>query len=71
MASKDAGTGWDPMTIGIVLYTVPDLLTFVYLTFFDGYRYTAWNWILVVPINAFLAQIWPIYWLILRPVMGN
>lgn len=29
-----------------------------------------WNWIIVVPVNLFLAEIWPIYWLILRPIFG-
>ena len=47
------------------------LATFGRLTFFDGYVYTWWNWIIVVPLNAFLAEIWPIYWLVLRPLMGK
>ena len=46
-------------------------LYFGKLTFFDGYTYTWWNWIIVVPINGFLAEIWPIYWLLLRPLMGS
>jgi hypothetical protein len=44
--------------------------TFIWLTFFDGYNYNAWNWIIAVPINAFLGSIWPIYWLILNPLMN-
>jgi len=45
-------------------------VTFAYLSFFDGYVYTWWNWIVAIPVNIILSQIWPIYWLILRPVMG-
>jgi hypothetical protein len=47
-------------------YLAVDAATFVYLTFFDGYVYTAWNWLIAVPINLALATIWPIYWGILR-----
>ena len=49
------------------IYWIGNVATFAKLTFFDGYQDTAWNWIIVVPINEFLALIWPIYWLILRP----
>jgi hypothetical protein len=49
------------------IYVVGDVATFIYLVFFDDYRYTWWNWLIVVPINFFLAQIWPLYWLLLRP----
>lgn len=44
--------------------------TFIYLCFFDGYIYNWWNWIIVIPINLFLSYWFPIYWLILRPLMG-
>lgn len=54
----------------IALFLLGDLATFVYLTFFDGYVYTAWNWLIAVPINLFLASIWPLYWAILRPLLG-
>lgn len=47
-------------------YEVAGIATFIYLTFFDGYEYTNWNWIIAIPVNAFLSQIWPIYWLILQ-----
>ncbi|PWE33697.1 hypothetical protein DDZ14_03245 [Maritimibacter sp. 55A14] len=53
------------------VYIVADIATFLYLTFFDGYVYTSWNWLIAIPVNLFLAQIWPIYWLILRPLMGG
>lgn len=52
--------------IALWIYLIGDVATFVYLTFLDGYEYTAWNWIIAVPINIFLAQIWPLYWGILR-----
>ena len=44
------------------IYVVGMITTFVYLTFFDGYIYNAWNWLIVIPINAFLSAIFPIYW---------
>lgn len=52
------------------LYALADLATFIYLTFFDGYVYNAWNWIIAIPVNFFLATIWPIYWLVLKPLLG-
>lgn len=44
------------------------LATLVKLTFFDGFNYTWWNWIIALPVNLFLSEIWPIYWLIIRPI---
>ena len=44
--------------------------TFIYLTLLDGYVYTWWNWLIAVPVNGFLGVIWPLYWVILRPLMG-
>lgn len=55
----------------MLIYWVGHIATFGKLTFFDGYQYNWWNWIIVVPINEFLAAIWPIYWLILRPIFGS
>ena len=52
----------------IFIYIVGDVFTFVYLTFFDGYIYSWWNWIIAIPVNIYLASIWPIFWLILRPI---
>jgi hypothetical protein len=52
--------------IGLFVYFAVDALTFLYLTFFDGITYNAWNWIIIIPINVFLSTIWPIYWGILR-----
>ena len=50
----------------IKLYGVISFATFIYLTLFDGYAYTFWNWIIVVPINFSLSMIWPVYWGILH-----
>lgn len=58
-------------TAAVAAYELIGWGTFVKLVFFDGYRYTAWNWIIAVPIDAFLGQIWPIYWAILRPLFGK
>ena len=52
-----------------LLYEVAAAATWVYLTFFDGYVYNSWNWLIALPANAFLAQIWPLYWAILRPLL--
>lgn len=57
-----------PLLIG---YEVAALATFVFLTFFDGYPYNWWNWLVAVPVNFFLSAIWPIYWMILRPLFGS
>lgn len=45
-------------------YHLAGLATFAYLTFFDGYIYTWWNWIFAIPLNAILSELWPLYWLI-------
>ena len=52
--------------IALIIYFLGDIATFIYLTFFDGYIYNWWNWIVAIPINFSLASIWPLYWLILQ-----
>jgi len=52
--------------IALNLWVVCDIGTFIYLTFFDGYIYNAWNWIIAIPVNLLLAAIWPIYWGVLH-----
>lgn len=59
-----------PGTIALAAYQLGAIGTFIYLTFFDGYAYTWWNWLIAVPANMFLGAIWPIQWLILRPIFG-
>lgn len=58
-------------TIILGLYLCGQLATWVFLTFFDNYQYTWWNWIVAVPANFILGAIWPIYWLILLPLLGH
>ncbi len=48
------------------IYSLCSAFTFIFLMFLDGYVYTWWNWAIALPINAFLAAVWPIYWGILR-----
>lgn len=53
--------------IGYVIYELGALATWVKLMFFDGYSYTWWNWIVAFVANTFLAGMWPLYWLFIRP----
>lgn len=55
----------------VVPYHLGALATFGKLTFFNGYVYNWWNWIIAIGVNGFLAEFWPIYWLILRPLFGH
>jgi hypothetical protein len=59
-----------PATILMWIYNIGAIGTFVYLTFFDGYRYNVWNWIIAIPVNMFMAGIWPIYWIVIRGLFG-
>lgn len=52
-------------------YQAASIATLIYLMFFDGYVYTWWNWIIAIPVNFFISEIWPIYWIILRPIFGS
>jgi hypothetical protein len=52
-------------------YQIASIATLVFLTFFDAYVYNWWNWLIAIPVNIFLSEIWPIYWLILRPLFGH
>jgi len=54
-----------------IAYFTGNFLTFVKLSFFDGFRYTWWNWLIALPINEILAGMWPIYWIIIRPIFGR
>jgi hypothetical protein len=44
--------------------------TLIYLMFFNA-NYNWWNWIIMIPINFFLAEIWPIYWLLRWMGLGS
>lgn len=54
----------------LVGYQIASIATFIKLMWFDGWDYNWWNWILALAVNGFLSEIWPIYWLILRPIFG-
>lgn len=43
------------------IWQLGSLVTLIYLMFFNT-NYNWWNWIILIPINFFLAEIWPIYW---------
>jgi hypothetical protein len=60
-AVADAGRGIAYLLFWLA-FIFGDIATFIYLTFFDGFNYNAWNWIIAIPVNVFLATIWPIYW---------
>ncbi|KDA03726.1 hypothetical protein HOC_04577 [Hyphomonas oceanitis SCH89] len=62
--------GGTPTALLMLIYNVGAIGTFVFLTFFDGYRYNAWNWIIAIPVKMFMAGIWPIYWIIIRGLFG-
>lgn len=50
----------------LVAYQAVVLYTFVFLTFLDGVRYNWWNWFFIIPLNFVLAEMWPLYWGVLR-----
>ena len=54
-----------------ITYALGVPATFVFLTFFDGLEYNWWNWLIAIPIHAFLAAGWPIYFLAVRPFFGS
>lgn len=51
------------------IYFAAAMATTLYLSFFDGYSYTWWNWLIAVPVNLFLGSIWPVYWGLLHWIM--
>lgn len=52
------------------LYLAIDAATFVWLAVEGWDSLNWWNWIILLPIWGFLSTIWPIYWVILRPIFG-
>ena len=54
-----------------VIYQIGALATFVKLTFFDGIDYNWWNWFLLVPMHLILAELWLVYWPLIRPFAGH
>ena len=69
--TRERSTANGMATVAWIAYWIGNVATFVKLTFFDGYEYTSWNWIIAIPVNEFLALIWPIYWAVLRPIFGS
>jgi len=53
----------------IAAYVIADIATLVYLLVMDAPDFNAWNWLIIIPVDIFLAQIWPIYWAVLHWVM--
>lgn len=51
-------------------WQIASVATLVFLTWFDGYVYNWWNWLIAIPCNFILSEIWPVYWLIVRPLFG-
>jgi len=45
------------------LYVIIWIGTFIYLTFIDFTDYNWWNWMVILPLNAFQSFFWPIYWI--------
>jgi len=52
------------------VYVIGQLATFIFLIITNWPGFNWWNWIFLIPINFFLACIWPIYWVILVPIFG-
>ncbi len=56
----------------IPVYVVGDLVTWVVLVVQDWRHISGWRFLLsALVFDLILAQIWPLYWLILRPLMGS
>ena len=56
-------------TAALWVYLAGNFATFLYLCWED-WPFSWWNWIVLIPLNELLAAIWPIYWLVLRPLLG-
>ncbi len=48
------------------LYVITWIGTFAYITYIDFSDMNWWNWMILVPINAFQSFFWPIYWIFLH-----
>ena len=51
-------------------YQAGSIATFAYLTIIDEMPHIWWRWAIAAACNVFLGEIWPIYWILLRPLMG-
>jgi hypothetical protein len=52
----------------IAIHLLVSTATQIFLIFFDGVVYNWWNWLIIIPTSFFQGEIWPIYWLIIRPL---
>lgn len=48
----------------VFIYLFAGPVTFVYLLIHDWKNFNALNWIVIIPLDAILAGLWPIYWII-------
>lgn len=55
----------------IAIYALGEIATTLWLLWRDVPNFNWWNWLIIVPVDLFMGAIWPIYWLILRPIFGG
>lgn len=48
----------------LLAYQAAAIATFAYL--WSGASFNSWNWIFMIPIQLFFAEIWPIYWAVIH-----
>ena len=46
----------------VVIWQITSVISFLKLTFQDGIYYTWWNWIIIIPVNIVVSELWFIYW---------
>jgi hypothetical protein len=51
-------------------YQLIALATFIWITFFDPMPSVWWRQAVTAAVNCCLSEIWPAYWIILRPLFG-
>jgi len=54
----------------IVFYLAMDAATFLFLIFWGDKKIPSMDWFIELPFNLFFAQIWPVYWMVYRPIFG-
>jgi len=47
-----------------------DAATFLFLIFWGDKKIPSMDWFIELPFNLFFAQIWPVYWMVYRPIFG-
>ncbi len=56
--------------VAIFIYQIGAFATLGYLFWQDGAHLSWWKYPLLFALNCFIAEIWPVYWIILRPLFG-